>query len=203
MDSRTSNSLLAKAMDKLRNHPHWLAHEEGAAIYAEIERLQKLSAALEPSKQPSEIDAQFLEAVAAEVCSPKTQADMLAVAARIRRASQPPCEHQAHAAVWHRLVQAIATILEVDGNGSAEQVGAAIADKIRAPQPPRDHSGASLDMVRASQPPFAVGDEVEWRGHSGVVTSIVPRVTVCLNGKHSHDLPIEELRHSLTKSAAP
>lgn len=40
------------------------------------------------------------------------------------------------AKTWHRLVQAIATILEVDGNGSAEEVGAAIAEKIRAPLPP-------------------------------------------------------------------
>lgn len=52
------------------------------------------------------------------------------------RAALEPCEHQQYAAVWHRLVQAIATILEVDGNGSAEEVGNAIADKIRTSQPP-------------------------------------------------------------------
>lgn len=54
----------------------------------------------------------------------------------------------------------------------------------------------------AADEPFSVGDEVEWRGHKGVVVSTEARVSVCLNGKHTHDLPIAELkRASVTKDA--
>jgi hypothetical protein len=62
----------------------------------------------------------------------------------------------------------------------------------------RDHVVDKLDAAigepEPTPPPFSVGDEVEWRGHKGVVVSTEQRVSVCLSFKYTHDIPIADLK---------
>lgn len=61
-------------------------------------------------------------------------------------------ELQSNAATWHRLVEAFASILDIDSSGSAEQLGKSIADKIRGYQRMQSELRALAERTRKHDP---------------------------------------------------